>query len=360
MSKSKPYSEHYDGTMLTSSKDRNGLDPLAFIVSSKERGPGKTFWFSRKLVNHFLDNGEKFILLTRNIGDLGHVACGILNSYVPTTNKYTVSEKVQMHGVYSRVYLNTMDDEGNIETLECGYVVPINACDKIKNISSTFYDAWCFFFDEFMPTSKNGYLPNEFEMLFGNQGIYKSIARGKGHATRYMPVFMCSNTIQIQNPYFKGFGLTRQVQKNTKFFIGDGVVFERCEVEGLAEEHDNTALARATRSYYANQEDNTWLNDFAALVEKPDNWGRAVYICTLVYNDQKLGLYKYNNAGITYISRKIDKQCKNVYRLTLDGKINYPLLSTINLFVVLKDRLYKGCVRCSDVGINDILLELFT
>ena len=359
MSKSKTYKDHYDGSMLVNSKDANGLDPLAFIVVSHLRGPGKTYWFSRYLINKFLDEGKKFILLTRNIGDVGHIASGVLDSYLKDTDFY-VTEKAQMHGIYSIIELCRIDEEGVVTSAECGYCLAINACDKLKLISSTFYDAWAFFFDEFQPANKSSYLPDEFDKVFGNQGLYKSIARGEGHATRYMPVFMCSNTIQIQNPYFRGFSLTKNIQKNTKFYKGSGVVFEKCDVEGLAEEHDNTALARATKAYYADTDDNSWLNDYAALVEKPSDWGRATYICTLMYKDQKLGLYKYNQAGLTYVSRSVDKTCKYIYRLTLDGKINHPLLSSSDLMKRLKDSFYKGCVRCSDVGINDILIELLS
>lgn len=353
----KLYKKHYNCQRLVNSLDADGDKPAFFIVCSKLRGPGKTFSFSELLIEKFLEEGKKFILLTRNMGDLGNVASGILDGFLQERHKdMSVSEKIQMKGVFSKIYLNkgTGDDKA---TEECGYVIPIRAADQIKKISSMFYDAWCFYFDEFQPMNRATYLKDEVDLLYN---IYKSIARGEGSAVRYMPVYMASNTITLGNPYFTAFGLNRAIQSNTKFYKGHGVIFENCDVEGLKELHENSAIDKALRAHKERKGDNMWINDADSLVCKPDNWGRGDYICTLKYGDESIGVLKYQN-GYTYLSRKVDQQCSNIYSLTLDDNtLNIPLLRTRgNYLYVLRDYFYKGLIRVQDTNLQNILMDIF-
>lgn len=354
---SKMYKNHYDCSKLVNSLDKNNQKPAFYIVCSKERGPGKTYSFSRLLTETFLESGKKFILLTRNQGELGNIAAGILDGYLIDQHpEITVSEKIQMKGVFSQIFFSRKNGE-NVENMECGYVIPIRAVDKIKKISSLFYDSWCFYFDEFQPMNSSTYLKDEVGLLLN---IYKSIARGEGSATRYMPIFMASNTITLGNPYFSALGLNRYIQKNTKFFRGDGVVFERCEVEGLSEQHSKTPIERALTNYLQINKDNTWINDNDSLVCNPENWGRGLCISVLHYDKQTFGLYSYFGVGLTYITRKYDQTCQYHYNLILDGDLNRPLITTSNIFIKLKKDFYRGLVRVSDSGIQNILLDIFS
>ena len=261
-----------------------------------------------------------------------------------------------MKGVFSKIYASSGAGE-NRKVNECGYVIPIRAADQIKKISSLFYDATAFYFDEFQPSSNSSYLKDELGLLYN---IYKSIARGDGSAIRYMPIYMASNTITLGNPYFIGLGLNSKIQSNTKFYRGDGVVFEMCVVEGLAEAHASAPIDQAMKTYLAKRGDNVWINDNDSLVCKPDKWGRAIYICTLVYNDKRYGLRLYPNVGFKYVSRSVDNSCQYVYNLTLDGDLNIPLLKTTQLMLKLKDELYKGMVRVSDGGTQQMLVDVFS
>lgn len=356
MAKAKLYKEHYDNTQLVNALDADGLQPAFRIVCSRLRGPGKTYSFSKLLYTNFLEKGEKFILLTRNQGDLGDVASGIFDGYLqmehPEVNMY---EKIAMKGVFSKVYSETGTGD-NKETSECGYVVPIRAADQIKKISSLFYDAASFYFDEFQPMNNSTYLKDELGLVYN---IYKSIARGEGHATRYMPIYMASNTITLGNPYFEGLGLNGAIQSNTRFYRGHGVVFENCEVEGLAEEHANSPIDRAMTPYLKRRGNNMWINDNNSLVCKPKDWGRGRYSCTIIYNNQKLGVYMYPAAGLRYISRTYDKTCQYEYNLTLDGELNYPLLKTTPFLDTLKKEFFRGIVRVQDSGLQSMLMEVF-
>lgn len=352
------YKGHYNNNYLINALDKNNEKPAFFIVCSRERGPGKTFSFSKLLYNNFVERGEKFILLTRNMGDLGNVAEGVLSGYMsfehPDVNVY---EKIQMKGVFSKIYATSGTGE-EVKTEHIGYVIPVRAADQIKKISSLFYDASAFYFDEFQPMNQGSYLKNEVDLLYN---IYKSIARGDGSAIRYMPIYMASNTIDLHNPYFKALGLTKAIQSNTRFYRGEGVVFENVVVEGLSEAHASSPIDRALSKHLEEKTNsNLWLNDANSLVCKPDDWGNSSYICTLVYNKEKLAIYKYYEMGLYYVNRKIDNNCKYIYNTSLDGNLNLPMLKNTPVMLKLKESFFKGLIRCSDGGVQNILLDIFT
>lgn len=352
------YKEHYDNTYLVNSLDKNGNKPAFFIVCSKHRGPGKTFSFSKLLYNNFVERGEKFILLTRNKGDLGDVAQGVLNSYLNyAMPDVSVYEKIQMKGVFSRIYATSGKGE-ETETNEIGYVIPLRSCDQIKKISSLFYDATAFFFDEFQPMQNGTYLKDEVKLLYN---IYKSVARGDGSATRYMPIYLSSNTIDISNPYFEKLRLTKAIQSNTRFYRGEGVVFENVVVDGLAEKHSSEPIDIALSEMLEEDKSssNLWLNDANSLVCKNDGWGNGTYICTLIYDNEKIGVYKYMEVGMYYVNRKVDNNCTYVYNTNLNGNLNLPMLKNTPIMLRLKDSFYKGLIRCSDSGIQKILVDIF-
>lgn len=353
----KQYKNHYDNTRLINSLDADGNRPAFYIVCSRERGPGKTFSFAKLLYNNFVSDGSKFILLTRNQGNLGDIAPGVFDGFLQVEHPdVTIEEKIQMKGVFSRIYM-VKGTGDKITKDECGYVIPLRAADAIKKISSLFYDATAFYFDEFQPTSKSSYLKDELDLLYS---IYKSVARGNGSAIRYMPVYMASNTISLGNPYFSGFNLNGAIQSNTKFYKGHGVVFENCEVTGLAEAHKSSAIDIAMARHLSLRGDNTWLNDDGTLVEKPMNWGRGIYICTLLYNSQSLGVYEYIDVDRIYISRTYDKNSKYVYALTLEnGALNYPVLRVTPYLDTLKQNFFKGKVRVQDSGLQSMLMDVF-
>lgn len=352
------YKEHYNCNYLINSLDKNNEKPAFFIVVSRERGPGKTFSFSKLLYNNFMDKGEKFILLTRNMGDLGNVAEGVMDGYLSYEHpEVAISEKIQMKGVFSKIFITKGAGEETV-TEHCGYVIPIRAADQIKKISSLFYDATAFYFDEFQPMNRNNYIKNEVDLLYN---IYKSVARGEGSAVRYMPIYMASNTIDLNNPYFHALGLSRAIQSNTRFYRGEGVVFENVLVEGLAEDHAKSPIDKALSKHLDEKTNgNLWLTDVGSIVCKPNDWGYSAYICTLLYNQEKFAVFHYLSIGYYYISRNVDNNCQFVYNTTIDSNLNTPMLKNTPLMQRLKKNFLDGMVRCSDGGIQNMLLDLFT
>lgn len=353
----KDYEEHYDITKkMMKELDCNGQVPAFRIVCSATRGPGKSYSTSKMLFEEWLETGRKFILLTRFKGELGDIADGAMGGYISNEHpEYRIYEKIQMKGVFSRIYAERGVGD-DIETSEIGWVIPLSAADQIKKISSLFSQdmPYYFYFDEFQPTDGR-YLKNELDLVLS---IYKSVARGDGSAIRPMEIIMCSNTISLQNPYFKGLGINRKAQNNTRFTRGDGWVYERCDVVGLKEAHASSAIERAMRYHLEQKGSNDWILDDETLVCKPDGWGRSLYYCTLYYLNDVIAVHRYAN-GLYYLDRKVDKTCDNIYNLTIDGDLNLPMFKTSTMMSILQKEFFKGNVRVAGGDIQQILIEIF-
>lgn len=355
MSGSKPV--FYDGTKLLGSKDRDGLDPELYICYSRVRGPGKTFFFTKKLMDAFMDGRGKFVLLVRTRAMVGSVADGqfrgMLQVHYPGTTMY---EKKRMNGTYSDIYIRTVVDDAPVDT-HCGFVVPINAADVIKTISSKFVDAIHAFYDEFMPEDKTTYLPREVQKFLS---VHTSLARGGGESRRYYPVYMASNMVSITNPYFTHLNVTNKIQDNTKFYRGRGFVIERTVNKGLVEKHANTGMARAFSGVESiNYGDSTWLNDSKAGITKPGNdWGAFLYGCTIIAPGKSYSLKYYTNVQLWYMSHSVDMTHPNVYRVEVDGESNLPLLKNSDPGRLMRTAMEQGTMRFQDQTAKALAIEI--
>ena len=354
-------SQFYDGTKLLNTLDRNGEKPELFICCSRVRGPGKSFFFSKLLLDTFFesDKKKKFVLLCRTKMELGSLASGVFKSMMSIHYEgFDMYEKVMMKGVFSNIYISK-EENGEKEVYHVGYCIPLNACDQIKRVSSIFSDSVHAFFDEFQPEDKNTYLSNEVSKFLS---VHTSIARGEGQSRRYYPVYMCSNTVSITNPYFIALKLTSKLQSSTRFYKGEGFVFEKAENPGLVEVHAQSGMARAfSQEKYINFGDNSWLNDSYACIEKPGkNWGRSEYTCTLISGDIKLGVHYYYNEMLYYVDYNIDKNSALVFNIKYDDmEPNIPLIRNSLAMIKLRQSMEQGIVRFRDLRCKSICMDLF-
>lgn len=351
---------------LLSALDKNGEVPTFYIAMSKQRGPGKSYSASKFVLNRYFDtNGEEeFVLLCRNVGMLGGLAKGVLNSYLEEEHPaWTVREVVHTSKAFSNIYIDIPDGDEK-KTYMVGYCIPLKKAGDIKNLSSTFKKVGTLFFDEVMPDKRMGqtFLKGEIGVF---RNLYKSIARGGGSAVRYVRCILCSNTINIDNPYLRYLdgGMIGKINKDeTRWYAGESVVFERCEVEGLDELHKAQGIDRALAKWVEEEENNIWIADDDSLVVKKkqmEGWGRGYYVATLLYDKDYIGIYAYDRMGYTYLSRNYDKTCPDVYCVNIDGTPNISVLKTSKLIDSLQKDFYKGMVRVSDSGIQEMLMELF-
>ena len=339
----------YDGTKLLSLKDKNGEKPEIYICCGN-RSAGKTTYFSRLLVNRFLKKGEKFLIEYRFKDELSGVSekffKDIKTLFFPG---HEMTEKVGDRGNYYELFL---------DGASCGYAVALNASDKIRRYSHFFSDVSSIFFDEFQ-SETNHYCSKEVEKFIS---IHTSISRGSGKAVRYVPCYLCSNTVTLLNPYFSAMGISSRVRDNTKFLRGDGWVMEYAMVENAARAQKGSAFNRAFSGnrYIAYSSENVYLNDNYSFIEKPA--GKGSYLLTFRYNGKNYGLREYAENGFLYVNKKPDLTfSKKISVTTEDHNINYVMLKNNDLIITtLREYFNKGCIRFFDLESKEAFFALIS
>ena len=300
---------YYDGTKLLSLLDINGKKPEIYMVTTNRTG-GKTTWFSSFLVRKFIKKKEKFMLLYRFNYELSDCAekffKDIHNLYF---NDYNLRSQCRAKGMFHELFLN---DE------PCGYAVALNNADTLKKYSHLFNDVERMFFDEFQ-SEMNKYCTDEIRKLLS---IHTSVARGRGKQVRYVPVYMCGNTVSLLNPYYTAMGISDRLMTDTKFLKGDGFVMEQGFIES----------------------------------------GRGRYLATVKYLNKHYAIYDYDSLGILYVTDSYDSSFP--YRLCLttdDHNINYVMLSKNSLMINNYRMLFnRGCFRFRNLDSKQMLLKLLS
>ena len=339
-------SEYYDGTRLLSMLDLNGNKPEIYIAEGNRTG-GKTTYFNRLMVNRFKKDGSKFMCIVRFKDELkdyhDKFFKDIKELFFPMDN---MDSEKKDNGCYCELYLNGVS---------CGYVVALNSADRIKKISHLFTDVDRMLFDEFQ-SETNHYCTDEVKKLMS---IHTSVARGHGKHVRYVPVYMCSNSVSLLNPYYASLNIGHRITKEAKIIKGVGFVMERAYIEKAAtaqlESGFNQAFSQDSYLQYATQ--NVYLNDNLAFIAKPE--GRSRYLATLIYNGKEHGIYSYDDSGIIYVSNKSDTTAPfKISVTTADHNVNYIMLKRNDMFLQqLRYYFDKGCCRFADLTAKECLMK---
>ncbi len=346
----------YDGTKLLSMLDLNGEKPELYLCTTN-RTAGKTTYFNRLVVRRFLDNNkDKFSLLYRYNYELDDIADKFFKDIGSLFfQDFTMRSERKSNGIYHELFIKRRGDPDEYDGLSCGYAITINSSDQIRKLSHFFSDTQRMLFDEFQSES-NHYCPNEITKFIS---IHNSIARGQGSQSRYVPVYMLSNTVSIINPYYTELGITERLKHDTKFLRGDGYVLEQGFVESASEALKKSAFNRAfaRNDYLAYASENVYLNDNTAFIEKPR--GRSKYLCTLRYKQCDYGIREYPDSGYIYASNRPDINNPNRISVTTDDhNVNYVMLRSNQLFIsTLRFYFEKGCFRFQDLKSKEALIK---
>lgn len=336
---------YYDGTKLLSLKDINSKDPEIYICTSN-RSAGKTTYFSRYLVNRFLNKHEKFALLYRFNYELDNVASKFFKEIGSLffNGHNMISHKSAM-GIY-----HTLEFDGEL----CGYALALNNADQLKKYSHFFADTARIYFDEFQSESDH-YCPNE---IIKFQSLHTTIARGGGEQYRRVPVIMVSNPVTLLNPYYSAMRISSRLNEKVNFLRGDGWVLEQGYNESASVAQSQSGFNRAFNGsqYTAYAQQGVYLNDSKAFVEKMS--GKCQYYLTIKYMDNNYGLYTYPDAGVMYCSDKYDQTFPFRIAVTTDDhQINYVMLQKSDFFIKRMRFLFqKGAFRFKNVGCKEAIM----
>lgn len=337
----------YNGTKLLNMKDLDGKRPEIFLCTTN-RSAGKTTFFSKMLVDGFLEKGEKFCLLYRFNNELDDVANAFFRDigglFYPGV---IMSSKRMAAGSYHELFLND---------IECGYAIALNSADKLKRFSHLLSDSKWLFFDEFQSETEH-YCPHEIDKFLS---VHTSIARGGGSQSRYLPCILCGNNVSILNPYFVALGISDRLRSNTKFLRGNGFVLESGFLESaanaIAESRFNIAFGNQKYQEYAMQ--NVYLNDNMAFIERPS--GKSIYFCTVRSDGKNFAIREYPELGIVYCDTKYDESYPiRIAVTTEDHQINYVMLKRNEMFIEHLRYLFDhGSFRFRNLEAKNAVLKL--
>lgn len=338
--------KYYDGTRLLSMLDLDGNKPEIYICTTN-RSAGKTTFFSRLLVNRFLESGDKFCLIYRYNYELDDCADKFFKDIGQLFfSSHAMLNKRRAGGIFHELFL---DDKS------CGYAISLNSSDQLKKYSHLFSDVKRMFFDEFQSES-NHYCSDEIRKLLS---VHTTVARGQGELVRYVPVYLCGNPVSLINPYYVELGISERLRSDTKFLKGYGFVLEQgfMESASLAQMQSgfNRAFANNTYVQYASQ--SVYLNDNTAFVDRPS--GTSKYLATLRYENIDYGIRSFDTQGIIYCDNKPDQTFP--YKLTVttdDHNINYVMLRRNDMFLAqLRYFFEAGCFRFKDLKCKEVVLK---
>ena len=337
---------YYDGTKLLSMKDINGNTPEIYLCTANNTA-GKTTYFSRLMVNRFLDGNGKFMLIYRFSYELDECADKFYKDigglFFQGT---TMTSKRRASGSFSELFINDKS---------CGYAVSLNNIDNIKKFSHLFNDTKRMFMDEFQ-SETNHYCPNEVDKF---RALHKAVARGQGEMVRYVPVYMCANPITILNPYYVKMGISSRINDKVKFLKGDGFVLEQGFNQSASEAQKlsgfNRAFGEDNYSRFTNEA--VYLNDNYSFIEKPT--GMAKYIATIKYEGVNYGIKEYGDMGIVYCDDKADNTFPiRISVTTEDHQINYVMLRRNDMFLAtLRYYFERGSFRFKNLKCKEVVLK---
>lgn len=341
---------YYDGNKLLSLLDIDGNKPEIYICTTNRTG-GKTVYFSRLLVNKFIQSKEKFCLLYRYKYELDNVADKFFKDINGLFfNEYSMYSESKAKGVFHELYL-CKGDKKEI----CGYAIALNCADQIKKYSHFFSDISRILFDEFQ-SETNHYCTNEINKFLS---VHTSIARGQGEQSRYVPVYMLSNPVSLLNPYYVQLGITTRLRDSTKFLRGVGFVMEQGFIESAANAQKQSAFnkAFAGTNYLAYATENVYLNDNATFIEKPK--GKSNYLCTLKCDGINYAIREFPEHGVLYCDNTPDLTHPERFSVTTtDHNINYVMLKRGELFIsTLRFYFEHGCFRFKDLSCKNAVLK---
>lgn len=346
--------EHYDGTKLLSMNDLNGKKPEIYICTTNRTG-GKTTYFSRLCVNRFIKDNSKFGLIYRYNYELDDVANNFFNDIKGLFfNDWDMISKRRAGGIFHELFL--INKKNDSQELSCGYALTLNSADQLKKRSHLFNDIDRLLFDEFQSESGH-YCADEAKKLIS---IHTSIARGKGKAVRYVPVYMLGNQVSIINPYYIELDISTRLREDTNFLRGDGFVLENGFIASASEAQKESGFNRAFKKndYVAYASQNVYLNDNKAFIEKPDGVPSR-YLATLKYKNCEYAIKEYKDLGIIYCDDKADKTFPMKISVTTDDhNINYVMLKNNDMFISnLRYFFEHGAFRFKDLRCKEALMR---
>lgn len=324
------------------------------IIGAKNTG--KTFNVRIDLIRDFLENGRRFVEISRSKDEMEDVAAGYFDKIA--------SEKIfpgYMFKTDSRMgYIakEVAEDEQPDWKL-CCYFASISLFQRTKR-RANYVDVRNAIFDEFIIDKRDRYhryLPGEYG-IFVN--MLDSIFRPFPNDGIRRYVYMMGNSCDLSCPYLRFLGINKPPRYGFTFYRNKTVLLHYVEPWDAAERKTQTIIGRLLDGtdegamVFDNEFEIGSLDDIASKSSK------AKFAFGLVFEDVRIGVWSDLSDCLFYVTSKIPKDARNVYALTKrDGTIDYNVISrSENLLKALVRIFYARGLRYDSPGIRESFFRI--
>ena len=337
-----------------------------FYVIVGNRSAGKSYGCKKKGIENFIKRGDQFIYTRRYEKDLKESLPTFFKDIIMNNEFPDYEFKIDGTKLYCRLKVDEEKKQAWTEEEICGYGVVLSTADNKKSIS--YPNVTMIIYDEFMldnQSSLQRYLKNEPRTLMN---LYETVARPGTEHPRCV-LFMLSNSISINNPYFLIWDLrmpsTDKPDKNGKYIWHHpkrSIIVENVKNSAMVEakkQHEFYSITKGT-GYDEFSIDNSFINDDDTFVEKRSTTAKPYF--NFIYKGQRFGVWISMIEGLMWVSDKYDPSYPILYSITMkDHKPNSMFLKSrkhaehFNTFI----QAYKeGLVRFESTLIKSMCYEV--
>ena len=255
------------------------------------RGIGKTFNIKRYLIDDFLQNNKKFMLVRRTNAQLNPTTLfnDIVNYYPNKFEFQTIDKQPTEIFIDGKL-------AGNLCAISTAY-----------NLKSQSFTTSNIFYDEFIPTLNERFIKNE---VFLFLEMCESVLRFRDNGN----IFLSANTINLDNPYFTYFNIMLDnISSDTIIKLNECTIFKLKTNEKYLQKKNNTHFGKLVEntSFYDYADNNSWALGTANI--------NYIDSSLVKYVDKKNDLCLYFGGNIYYKISYLNKYSCNTF-IYLDTK----------------------------------------
>lgn len=324
-----------------------GSADIVMVVGA--RGYGKTYGLRKQFIKDAL-KGFRFVEIVRHKSQLkgdDAIQHGYFEKLLEDEDIKALNIMLKTQGV--RAYMADIPEEGSKPEWRCiGYFVAITEAQAIK--TRTFKGVKRILLDEAILERDNPYkryIPNEWQKV---ASIIDTVSRERADDSSLKPtLYLLGNAVDITNPYFAAFGITREPKEGYSWHRGKTVLvhyiqdaeYSRGKLAGTVAGRMLSGLTGALE----NVENRFSTVDSGAIARKTAN---AKLQFVIAYAGKRYGVWLDLSEGYYYITSNAPSSSDvQTFALTnSDMKPNYVMIQAVRKQLQgLADLYYLGIIR---------------
>lgn len=331
-------------------KSRQTGNNAEFVLIVGGKNIGKTFNVRIDCIRDAIENGRRFVEISRSKDEMQAVAAGYFDRIVK--EGIFPGKVFKTDGRCGYWALDVQDAEPDWKI--CCYFASITLFQRTKRQSS-YVDVCNAIFDEFVIDRRDRYhryVPGEFSILLN---MLDSIFRpfpGDG-VKRY--VYLLGNACDFSCPHLQLLGIDKPPKYGYTFFKNKSVLLHYVEPWDADERRRDTIIGRLLEGsdegsmVFDNVFDTGPDGDIQAKT------AAARFAFGMVFESARFGIWSDLDECLFFVTRKIPKDAKNVYALTKkDGTVDYAVIrKSEDMLQTLVKIFYARGLRYESVGVRE-------